>query len=149
MVRIENLDMYHRFEHLSYLGIRLLLIYSFESFLQETTLNHVKTAWLLGDEFSSTPKMCKRYLIWVVTTMQVMMDLCSTRYSPNTWGMIICKMNDQELIRKGGFMNTTQLCSKYINWINKGPTWFSSVGCWPVFIVLHQKINHRNKTCRF
>ncbi|GAB4832933.1 Palmitoyl-acyl carrier protein thioesterase, chloroplastic [Ancistrocladus abbreviatus] len=42
--------------------------------LQETALNHVKTAGLLGDGFGSTPEMCKRNLIWVVTRMQVLVD---------------------------------------------------------------------------
>lgn len=57
-----------------FLGMRLLLIYKFVSFLQETALNHVKNAGLLGDGFGSTPEMCKRNLIWVVTKMQVMVD---------------------------------------------------------------------------
>ncbi|KAL0552811.1 hypothetical protein IC582_011938 [Cucumis melo] len=48
--------------------------------LQETALNHVKTAGLLGDGFGSTPEMCKKNLIWVVTKMQIMVD----RYP--TWG---------------------------------------------------------------
>ena len=42
--------------------------------LQETALNHVKTAGLLGDGFGSTPEMCKKNLIWVVTRMQVEID---------------------------------------------------------------------------
>ncbi|XP_038890785.1 palmitoyl-acyl carrier protein thioesterase, chloroplastic-like [Benincasa hispida] len=48
--------------------------------LQETALNHVKTAGLLGDGFGSTPEMCKKNLIWVVTKMRIMVD----RYP--TWG---------------------------------------------------------------
>ncbi|OIW18556.1 hypothetical protein TanjilG_13308 [Lupinus angustifolius] len=51
--------------------------------LQETALNHVKTAGLLGDGFGSTPEMCKKNLIWVVTRMQVAVD----RYP--TWGDIV------------------------------------------------------------
>ena len=51
--------------------------------LQETALNHVKTAGLLGDGFGSTPEMCKKNLIWVVTRMQVVVD----RYP--TWGDIV------------------------------------------------------------
>ncbi|KAL5768912.1 hypothetical protein ACOSP7_015461 [Xanthoceras sorbifolium] len=51
--------------------------------LQETALNHVKTAGLLGDGFGSTPEMCKKNLIWVVTRMQVMVD----RYP--TWGDVV------------------------------------------------------------
>lgn len=43
-------------------------------FLQETALNHVKNAGLLADGFGSTPEMCKRNLIWVVTKMQVLVD---------------------------------------------------------------------------
>ncbi|CAL5443126.1 unnamed protein product [Camellia sinensis] len=38
--------------------------------LQETALNHVKSAGLLGDGFGSTLEMCKKNLIWVVTKMQ-------------------------------------------------------------------------------
>ncbi|GAA0138564.1 esterase [Lithospermum erythrorhizon] len=51
--------------------------------LQETALNHVKTAGLLGDGFGSTPEMCKKNLIWVVTKMQVLVD----RYP--TWGEVV------------------------------------------------------------
>ncbi|GAB2289245.1 hypothetical protein Dimus_023550 [Dionaea muscipula] len=51
--------------------------------LQETALNHVKTAGLLGDGFGSTPEMCKRNLIWVVARMQVLVD----RYP--TWGDVV------------------------------------------------------------
>ncbi|KAL4571548.1 hypothetical protein LXL04_018309 [Taraxacum kok-saghyz] len=50
---------------------------------QETALNHVKTAGLLGDGFGSTPEMCKKNLFWVVTKMQVMVD----RYP--TWGDVV------------------------------------------------------------
>lgn len=51
--------------------------------LQETALNHVKTAGLLGDGFGSTPEMSKKNLIWVVTKMQVVVD----RYP--TWGDVV------------------------------------------------------------
>ncbi|KAG6739587.1 hypothetical protein POTOM_057188 [Populus tomentosa] len=51
--------------------------------LQETALNHVKTAGLLGDGFGSTPEMSKRNLIWVVTRMQILVD----RYP--TWGDVV------------------------------------------------------------
>ncbi|KAE9609685.1 hypothetical protein Lal_00006380 [Lupinus albus] len=51
--------------------------------LQETALNHVKTAGLLGDGFGSTPEMCKKNLIWVVTRMQVAVD-----HYP-TWGDVV------------------------------------------------------------
>ncbi|KAM1155346.1 hypothetical protein ACFX13_026847 [Malus domestica] len=51
--------------------------------LQETALNHVKTAGLLGDGFGSTPEMTVRNLIWVVTKMQVVVD----RYP--TWGDVV------------------------------------------------------------
>ncbi|KAL2338305.1 hypothetical protein Fmac_012751 [Flemingia macrophylla] len=51
--------------------------------LQETALNHVKTAGILGDGFGSTPEMCKKNLIWVVTRMQVVVD----RYP--TWGDVV------------------------------------------------------------
>ncbi|KMZ71625.1 Acyl-ACP Thioesterase (Chloroplastic) [Zostera marina] len=42
--------------------------------LQETALNHVKSAGLLGDGFGATPEMSKRDLIWVVTKMQVQVE---------------------------------------------------------------------------
>ncbi|CAL9091373.1 unnamed protein product [Musa acuminata var. zebrina] len=42
--------------------------------LQETALNHVRSAGLLGDGFGSTPQMSKRNLIWVVTKMQVLVE---------------------------------------------------------------------------
>ncbi|KAE9602256.1 hypothetical protein Lal_00049476 [Lupinus albus] len=51
--------------------------------LQETAINHVKTVGLLGDGFGSTPEMCKKNLIWVVTRMQVAVD----RYP--TWGDVV------------------------------------------------------------
>uniref|UniRef100_A0A5B7AX50 Acyl-[acyl-carrier-protein] hydrolase n=1 Tax=Davidia involucrata TaxID=16924 RepID=A0A5B7AX50_DAVIN len=51
--------------------------------LQETALNHVKCAGLLIDGFGSTPEMCKKNLIWVVTKMQVLVD----RYP--TWGDVV------------------------------------------------------------
>ncbi|GLT28971.1 hypothetical protein SLA2020_038690 [Shorea laevis] len=51
--------------------------------LQETALNHVKTAGLLVDGFGSTPEMYKKNLIWVVTRMQVVVD----RYP--TWGDVV------------------------------------------------------------
>ncbi|KAL0697456.1 hypothetical protein Bca4012_053578 [Brassica carinata] len=51
--------------------------------LQETALNHVKSAGLLGDGFGSTPEMVKKNLIWVVTRMQVVVD----KYP--TWGDVV------------------------------------------------------------
>ncbi|KAL2929259.1 Palmitoyl-acyl carrier protein thioesterase chloroplastic [Bienertia sinuspersici] len=51
--------------------------------LQETALNHVKSAGLLGDGFGATPEMCKKNLIWVVTRMHCLVD----RYP--TWGDVV------------------------------------------------------------
>uniref|UniRef100_A0A2P2LE63 Acyl-[acyl-carrier-protein] hydrolase n=1 Tax=Rhizophora mucronata TaxID=61149 RepID=A0A2P2LE63_RHIMU len=51
--------------------------------LQETALNHVKSAGLLGDGFGSTPEMAKKNLIWVVTRMQVLVDCYPT------WGDVV------------------------------------------------------------
>ena len=48
--------------------------------MQETALNHVKNAGLLGGGFGSTPEMCKKNLIWVVTRMQVVVDRYPTWY---------------------------------------------------------------------
>lgn len=42
--------------------------------MQETALNHVKRAGLLGDGFGATPEMSKKNLIWVVTKMQVLVE---------------------------------------------------------------------------
>ncbi|CAM0910152.1 unnamed protein product [Alopecurus aequalis] len=42
--------------------------------LQETALNHVKSAGLLGDGFGSTPEMSKRNLFWVVSQMQAIVE---------------------------------------------------------------------------
>ncbi|XP_074567253.1 palmitoyl-acyl carrier protein thioesterase, chloroplastic-like [Curcuma longa] len=42
--------------------------------LQETALNHVRSAGLMGAGFGSTPEMTKRNLIWVVTKMQVLVE---------------------------------------------------------------------------
>lgn len=46
----------------------------FSVFDQETALNHVRCAGLMGDGFGSTPLMSKKKLIWVVTKMQVLVD---------------------------------------------------------------------------
>ncbi|KAI3923608.1 hypothetical protein MKW98_011238 [Papaver atlanticum] len=51
--------------------------------LQETALNHVRTAGLLGDGFGSTPEMSRRNLLWVVSQMQVLVD----RYP--SWGDVV------------------------------------------------------------
>ncbi|XVF88471.1 hypothetical protein PTKIN_Ptkin19aG0054100 [Pterospermum kingtungense] len=51
--------------------------------LQETAINHCRSAGLLGDGFGATPEMCKKNLIWVVTRMQVVVD----RYP--TWGDVL------------------------------------------------------------
>ncbi|KAA3476972.1 palmitoyl-acyl carrier protein thioesterase, chloroplastic-like [Gossypium australe] len=51
--------------------------------LQETAINHCKSAGLQGDGFGATPGMCKKNLIWVVTRMQVVVD----RYP--TWGDVV------------------------------------------------------------
>ncbi|KAJ6802522.1 palmitoyl-acyl carrier protein thioesterase, chloroplastic-like [Iris pallida] len=51
--------------------------------LQETALNHVKCAGLLGNGFGSTPEMSKMNLIWVVTKMQVLVE-----HYPS-WGDVI------------------------------------------------------------
>ncbi|KAG6473831.1 palmitoyl-acyl carrier protein thioesterase, chloroplastic-like [Zingiber officinale] len=42
--------------------------------LQETALNHVRSAGLMGAGFGSTPEMSKRNLIWVVTKMQALVE---------------------------------------------------------------------------
>uniref|UniRef100_A0A7N0T7F6 Acyl-[acyl-carrier-protein] hydrolase n=1 Tax=Kalanchoe fedtschenkoi TaxID=63787 RepID=A0A7N0T7F6_KALFE len=62
---------------------RTASVETFMNHLQETALNHVKNAGLLGDGFGSTPEMSKRNLIWVVTKMQVLVD----RYP--TWGDVV------------------------------------------------------------
>jgi hypothetical protein len=49
-------------------GLQFLLLF------QETALNHVKTAGLLGDGFGATPEMSKRNLIWVVSKIQLLVD---------------------------------------------------------------------------
>lgn len=51
--------------------------------LQETALNHVKSAGLLDDGFGSTPEMYKKNLIWVVTKMEVLVN----RYP--AWGDVV------------------------------------------------------------
>ncbi|KAJ6819828.1 palmitoyl-acyl carrier protein thioesterase, chloroplastic-like [Iris pallida] len=51
--------------------------------LQETALNHVRTAGLLGDGFGATPEMSRRSLIWVVSKMQVFVE-----YYPS-WGDVV------------------------------------------------------------
>ncbi|URE02139.1 Myristoyl-acyl carrier protein thioesterase [Musa troglodytarum] len=42
--------------------------------LQETALNHARSAGLLVDGFGSTPEMTKKNLIWVVTKMQILVE---------------------------------------------------------------------------
>ncbi|XVE70380.1 hypothetical protein DITRI_Ditri10aG0068000 [Diplodiscus trichospermus] len=51
--------------------------------LQETAINHCRSAGLLGNGFGATPEMCKKNLIWVVTRMQVVVD----RYP--TWDDVV------------------------------------------------------------
>ncbi|KAM0017620.1 putative oleoyl-[acyl-carrier-protein] hydrolase [Helianthus debilis subsp. tardiflorus] len=51
--------------------------------LQETALNHLKTIGILQDGFGSTPEMCKKNLIWVMTKMQLVVDR-----SP-AWGDVV------------------------------------------------------------
>ncbi|KAJ3691939.1 hypothetical protein LUZ60_012289 [Juncus effusus] len=51
--------------------------------LQETALNHMICAGLMGDGFGTTPEMSKRNLIWVVCKMQVFFD------SYPSWGDIV------------------------------------------------------------
>ncbi|XVF49242.1 hypothetical protein PTKIN_Ptkin03bG0252900 [Pterospermum kingtungense] len=51
--------------------------------LQETAINHCRSAGLLGEGFGATPEMCKKNLIWVVARMQVVVD----RYP--TWGDVV------------------------------------------------------------
>ncbi|KAM3207263.1 hypothetical protein ACQJBY_062459 [Aegilops geniculata] len=52
--------------------------------LQETALNHVKTAGLLGDGFGATPEMSKRNLIWVVSKIQLLVE----HYPSCVWVMM-------------------------------------------------------------
>ncbi|KAK1420998.1 hypothetical protein QVD17_23021 [Tagetes erecta] len=54
-----------------------------KSAISETALNHAKAIRVFGDGFGSTPEMCKRNLIWVVTKMRVIVD----RYP--TWGDVV------------------------------------------------------------
>lgn len=49
-------------------------LFLFLLFVQETALNHVKTAGLLGDGFGATPEMSKRNLIWVVSKIQLAVE---------------------------------------------------------------------------
>ncbi|XP_041002090.1 palmitoyl-acyl carrier protein thioesterase, chloroplastic-like isoform X2 [Juglans microcarpa x Juglans regia] len=59
--------------------------------LQETALNHVKSAGLLGNGFGSMPELCKKNLIWVVTRMQVVIDRYPTcgaaKFNPSILGL--------------------------------------------------------------
>jgi len=52
--------------------------------VQETALNHVKSAGLLGDGFGSTPEMSKRNLLWVVSQMQVLVEQYPSWYRLQT-----------------------------------------------------------------
>ncbi|ERN06084.1 hypothetical protein AMTR_s00142p00112300 [Amborella trichopoda] len=52
--------------------------------LQETALNHVRCAGLLGDGFGCTPAMSRRDLIWVVTRMQILADRYPSWYAAST-----------------------------------------------------------------
>ncbi|OUZ99683.1 Acyl-ACP thioesterase [Macleaya cordata] len=52
-------------------------------YVQEASLNHVRSMGLLGDGFGSTPEMTRRNLIWVVAKMQVLVD----RYP--SWGDVV------------------------------------------------------------
>ncbi|XP_024030482.1 palmitoyl-acyl carrier protein thioesterase, chloroplastic-like isoform X2 [Morus notabilis] len=51
--------------------------------LQESALNHFKSVVLVAEGFGSTPEMSKRNLIWVVLSMQIVID------SYSSWGDIV------------------------------------------------------------
>ncbi|KAB1200137.1 Palmitoyl-acyl carrier protein thioesterase, chloroplastic [Morella rubra] len=85
--------------------------------LQETALNHVKGAGLLGDGFGSTPEMCKKNLIWVVTRMQVVETALNHVKGARLLG--------------DGFGSTPEMCEKNLIWVvtrmqvvvDRYPTW--------------------------
>ncbi|KAF3450800.1 hypothetical protein FNV43_RR06889 [Rhamnella rubrinervis] len=49
-------------------------IWDLISILQESALNHFKSAGILAEGFGSTPEMRRRNLIWVVYKMQIVVD---------------------------------------------------------------------------
>ncbi|KAK1416975.1 hypothetical protein QVD17_26095 [Tagetes erecta] len=53
------------------------------NYLQETSLNHLKSIGILHDGFGSTLEMCRKNLIWVMAKMQVVVDRCPT------WGDVV------------------------------------------------------------
>jgi hypothetical protein len=65
-------------------GPLLTVFLSFLVLFQETALNHVKGAGLLGDGFGSTPEMSKRNLFWVVSQMQAIVERYPCWYIPQT-----------------------------------------------------------------
>ncbi|AQK80344.1 Palmitoyl-acyl carrier protein thioesterase chloroplastic [Zea mays] len=75
--------------------------------LQETALNHVKTAGLLGDGFGATPEMSKRNLIWVVSKIQLLVE----KYPLCVWVMMnkntrrLSKMPDEVRAEIGPYFN--------------------------------------------
>nr|CAB3466952.1 unnamed protein product [Digitaria exilis] len=75
--------------------------------LQETALNHVKTAGLLGDGFGATPEMSKRNLIWVVSKIQLLVE----QYPSCVWVMMnkntrrLSKMPDEVRAEIGPYFN--------------------------------------------
>ncbi|KAK2651400.1 hypothetical protein Ddye_011256 [Dipteronia dyeriana] len=53
------------------------------NFLQESSLNHIRSTRLLADGFGSTPQMSARNLIWVICRLQIEVDCYSS------WGDVI------------------------------------------------------------
>ncbi|KDP37178.1 hypothetical protein JCGZ_06234 [Jatropha curcas] len=53
---------------------RKLSLAALTNFLQDTALNHVRMIGLLAAGFGSTPEMSKKDLIWVLCTLQILVD---------------------------------------------------------------------------
>ncbi|NP_001292949.1 palmitoyl-acyl carrier protein thioesterase, chloroplastic-like [Jatropha curcas] len=53
---------------------RKLSLAALTNFLQDTALNHCRMIGLLAEGFGSTPEMIKKDLIWVLCTLQILVD---------------------------------------------------------------------------
>ncbi|KAK3120671.1 hypothetical protein QOZ80_9AG0691740 [Eleusine coracana subsp. coracana] len=99
--------------------------------LQETALNHVKTAGLLGDGFGATPEMSKRNLIWVVTKIQLAVE----QYP--SWGDMVQVDTWVAASGKNGMRRDWHVCD-----YNSGQTILRATSVW---VMMNKKTRRLSK----
>ncbi|KAL6654298.1 hypothetical protein ACP70R_007763 [Stipagrostis hirtigluma subsp. patula] len=99
--------------------------------LQETALNHVKTAGLLGDGFGATPEMSKRNLIWVVSKIQLVVE----QYP--SWGDMVQVDTWVAASGKNGMRRDWHVCD-----YNSGQTILRATSVW---VMMNKKTRRLSK----